>query len=152
MFHTAAALALSATEQDERSLLQSKTNIVKTNDLATALSAPGGFEGWAVVKNTSAAHVALPATPPELFALVKAHKLAVARREAQLAALREAHARFLARKLAEQQALQEAEQQALQVAEFKEWCCYVAAEIDWKKFCGTDAELEDLCFSDSDMN
>ena len=89
---------------------------------------------------------------PELFALVKAHKLAVARRKAQLAALHEAHARFLARKLAEQQALQEAEQQALQVAELKESCCYVAAEIDWKKFCGTDAELEDLCFSDGDMN
>ena len=149
MFHTAAALALSATEQDERSLLQSKTNIVKTNDLATALSAPGGFEGWAVVKNTSAAHVAPPATPPELFALVEAHKLAVARREAQLAALREAHARFLARKLAEQQALQEARRAD---QEFKEWCCYVAADIDWKKLCGADAELEDLCFSDSDMN
>ena len=148
MFHTAAALALSATEQDERSLLQSKTNIVKTNDLATALSAPGGFEGWAVVKNTSAAHVAPPATPPELFALVKAHKLAVARREAQLAALREAHARFLARKLAEQQALQEARRAD---QEFKEWCCYVAADIDWKKLCGADAELEDLCFGDSDL-
>ena len=144
MFHTAAALALSATVQDERSLLQSKTNIVKTDDLATALSAPGGFEGWAVVKNTSAAHVALPAIP--------AHKLAVAIRKAQLAALHEAHARFLARKLAEQQALQEAGQRALQVAEFKEWCCYVAADIDWKKLCGADAELEDLCFSDSDMN
>jgi hypothetical protein len=148
LFHTAAALALSATDQDGRSLLQSKTNIVKTNDLATALSAPGGFEGWAVVKNTSAAHVAPPATPPELFALVKAHKLAVARREAQLAALHEAHARFLARKLAEQQALQEARRAD---QEFKEWCCYVAADIDWKKLCGTDAELEDLCFSDSDL-
>ena len=148
MFHTAAALALSATEQDERSLLQSKTNIVKTDNLATAPSAPGGFEGWAVVKNTSAAHVAPPATPPELFALVKAHKLAVARREAQLAALHEAHARFLARKLAEQQALQEARRAD---QEFKEWCCYVAADIEWKKLCGTDAELEDLCFSDSDL-
>ena len=132
-----------ATEHTEVPQLAELVN-QEADDLATALSAPGGLEGWAVVKNTSAAHVALPATP--------AHKLAVARRKAQLAALHEAHARFLARKLAEQQALQEAEQQALQVAEFKEWCCYVAADIDWKKFCGTDAELEDLCFSDSDMN
>jgi len=113
----------------------------EADDLATALSAPGGLEGWAVVKNTSAAHVALPATP--------AHKLAVARRKAQLAALHAAHARFLARKLAEQQALQEARRAD---QEFKEWCCYVAADIDWKKLCGTDAELEDLCFSDSDLN
>ena len=137
-----------ATEHTEVPQLAELVN-QEADDLATALSAPGGFEGWAVVKNTSAAHVALPATPPVLFALVKAHKLAVARREAQLAALREAHARFLARKLAEQQALQEARRAD---QEFKEWCCYVAADIDWKKLCGTDAELEDLCFSDSDLN
>ena len=136
-----------ATEHTEVPQLAELVN-QEADDLATALSAPGGFEGWAVVKNTSAAHVAPPATPPELFAWVKAHKLAVARREAQLAALHEAHARFLARKLAEQQALQEARRAD---QEFKEWCCYVAADIDWKKLCGTDAELEDLCFSDSEL-
>ena len=129
-----------ATEHTEVPQLAELVN-QEADDLATALSAPGGLEGWAVVKNTSAAHVALPATP--------AHKLAVARRKAQLAALHEAHARFLARKLAEQQALQEARRAD---QEFKEWCCYVAADIDWKELCGTDAELEDLCFSDSDLN
>ena len=137
-----------ATEHTEVPQLAELVN-QEADDLATALSAPGGFEGWTVVKNTSAAHVALPATPPELFALVKAHKRAVATREAQLAALREANAQFLARKLAEQQASQEARRAD---QEFKEWCCYVAADIDWKELCGTDAELEDLCFSDSDLN